>query len=112
MLLTEDGGELTEKEDKIANQATLVFLASLIGLMIYGIYIKGGADFAVFVITATAVTTGLAGRMHINEVAKTFIEGATPLLWIFIQFVLFTPFINFIEDTGGFEAVKNLFSCL
>lgn len=108
VLLTEDGGELTEKEDKIANQATLVFLASLIGLMIYGIYIKGGADFAVFVITATAVTTGLAGRMHINEVAKTFIEGATPLLWIFIQFVLFTPFINFIEDTGGFEAVKNL----
>ncbi|WP_029421802.1 TRAP transporter large permease subunit [Alicyclobacillus macrosporangiidus] len=96
------------KQLTIAKQSTLVFLISLVGLIIYGIATKGGAGFAIFVILFTALVTGLAGRMSPNELADTFVEGAKPLLWIFFQFVLFTPFMDFIDKMGGFEALKNL----
>lgn len=97
-----------QRQVKIANQATIAFLVTLIGAIIYGITVKGGANFTIVVILLTAIVTGLAGRMNPNQIAETFVEGAKPLLWIFLQFVLFTPFIFFIEKMGGFEALKNL----
>jgi gluconate:H+ symporter, GntP family len=100
--------ELGAGKRKIATQATIVFLISLIGLIIYGVMTKGGAGFAILVILFTAVVTGLAGRMSPNQLADTFVDGAKPLLWIFFQFVLFTPFMDFIDKMGGFEALKNL----
>ncbi|MGG1658590.1 Na+/H+ antiporter NhaC family protein [Brevibacillus sp. NRS-1366] len=96
------------RQVKISNQATLAFLITLIGAIIYGITVKGGANFTIVVILLTAIVTGLAGRMNPNQISETFVEGAKPLLWIFLQFVLFTPFIYFIEKMGGFEALKNL----
>lgn len=93
---------------KISKQATAAFLITLIGAIIYGITVKGGANFTIVVILLTAIVTGLAGRMNPNQISETFVEGAKPLLWIFLQFVLFTPFIYFIEKMGGFEALKNL----
>lgn len=101
-------GEETDKQKKISLQATSAFLITLLGLIIYGIAIKGGSTFAIFVIMTTALVTGLAGRLHPNEIAATFVEGAKPLVWLFIQFVLFSPFIEFIQDMGAFAAVKNL----
>ncbi|WP_289137800.1 SLC13 family permease [uncultured Brevibacillus sp.] len=92
----------------ISKQATAAFLITLIGAIIYGITVKGGANFTIVVILLTAIVTGLAGRMNPNQISETFVEGAKPLLWIFLQFVLFTPFIYFIEKMGGFEALKNL----
>jgi GntP family gluconate:H+ symporter len=100
--------ETDEHQRKISTQATIVFLISLIGLIIYGIVAKGGSGFAIFVILFTALVTGLAGRMSPNQLADTFVDGAKPLLWIFFQFVLFTPFMDFIDKMGGFEALKNL----
>lgn len=110
----EDANVLVEEPNKdprqvkISNQATIAFLVTLIGAIIYGITVKGGANFTIVVILLTAIVTGLAGRMNPNQIAETFVEGAKPLLWIFLQFVLFTPFIFFIEKMGGFEALKNL----
>ena len=95
-------------DNKIGNQATMAFALSLIGLIAYGIYIKGGATFAIFVILATALITGLVGRLHPNQLAETFVEGAKPMVWLFIQFVLFTPFMAFVDNMGGFQALANL----
>jgi H+/gluconate symporter-like permease len=95
-------------ESPISKQATWAFLATLLGLLIYGIHIKGGATFAIFVIMATALVTGLVGRLHPNTIAETFVDGAKPLVWLFLQFVLFTPFIQYIEDMGAFQALANL----
>ncbi|MED0676605.1 hypothetical protein ABEV55_09845 [Aneurinibacillus thermoaerophilus] len=100
--------EVELKQKKITTQATVAFLVTLIASIVYGIMIKGGSTYTIVVILLTAILTGLAGRMSPNQIADTFVEGAKPLLWIFIQFVLFTPFIYFTEKMGGFEALKNL----
>ncbi|MCP1308167.1 SLC13 family permease [Paenibacillus tyrfis] len=96
------------KQRTITTQATVAFLITLLGSIAYGITIKGGSTFTIVVILLTALITGLAGRLTPNQIADTFVEGAKPLLWIFIQFILFTPFIYFTEKMGGFEALKNL----
>lgn len=96
------------KTRKITTQATVAFLITLLGSIAYGIAIKGGSTFTIVVILLTALITGLVGRLSPNQIADTFVEGAKPLLWIFIQFILFTPFIYFTEKMGGFEALKNL----
>ncbi|WP_432356979.1 hypothetical protein [Sporosarcina sp. UB5] len=103
---TEDNGR--PLNSRVVNQATWAFLLSLIGLIIYGVIIKGGATFALVVIILTAIITGLAGRLSPNDIAETFFEGAKPLIWLFFQFVLFTPFIFYIQELGGFESLKNM----
>ncbi|MFP4200130.1 MAG: Na+/H+ antiporter NhaC family protein [Clostridia bacterium] len=107
-VLSENAEPKSDREESIAAQATAAFIISLLGFIAYGIMIEGGATFAIFVILATAIVTGLVGRLHPSDLAETFVEGAKPLTWLFIQFVLFSPFIKFIEDMGAFEAVKNL----
>lgn len=92
----------------VSAPATFAFLASLLGFIVYGIIVQGGSTFALFVILATTVVTGIAGRLGPNEMAETFIEGARPLVWLFITFVLFTPFILYMDQMGGFQAVGNL----
>ncbi len=103
------GAEQQEEFDpKIVKQTTWAFTITLLGFIIYGIIIQGGSTFAIMVITLTAIMTGLVGRLKPNEIAEYFFEGAKPLIWLFFQFVLFTPFIHYIEALGGFEALKNL----
>lgn len=100
----------TQKQEnpKVVKQATVAFLVTLLGLITYGIIIQGGSTFAIVVIVVTAIVTGLVGRMTPNDITETFFEGAKPLLWLFFQFVLFTPFIFYVQELGGFEALKNL----
>ncbi|MDN4609181.1 Na+/H+ antiporter NhaC family protein [Sporosarcina highlanderae] len=97
-----------EKKRKISTQATWAFLVTLLGLIVYGVLTEGGSTFAIVIILVTSITTGIAGRLSLNELVETFFEGAKPLVWLFFQFVLFTPFIYYIEKLGGFEALANL----
>jgi len=100
--------DMTDKEKKNSKRATYGFLITLLGLISYGLIIEGGSTFAIFVILTTAIVTGLAGGLHPNEIADKIAEGAQPLVWIFFMFVLFSPFIQFVEDMGAFTALKNL----
>ncbi len=97
-----------ETKKKTSLQATWAFLITLFGLIGYGVIIEGGSTFAIIIILITSIVTGLAGRLSLNEMVETFFEGAKPLVWLFFQFVLFTPFIYYIEKLGGFEALANL----
>jgi len=108
--LVESGMEKNDysENNKIVKQTTIAFLITMIALIIYGILIQGGSSFAIVIIISTAIVTGLVGRLNTKELAETFFEGAQPLIWLFFQFILFTPFINFIEELGGFEAVADL----
>lgn len=99
---------LSNNNKKVVNQATIAFLVSLVGLIVYGVINQGGSTFAIVVITVTAIITGIAGRLKPNEIVETFFEGAMPLVWLFFQFVLFTPFIFYIEELGGFMALQEL----
>lgn len=101
-------GNQSKNNSKAVKQATAAFFVSLIGLIIYGLIIGGGSTFAIIVIMVTAIITGLVGRLKPNELMEKFFEGAKPLIWLLFLFVLFTPFINYVEQLGGFQAIANL----
>ncbi len=84
-------------------QATIGFLVSMLGMITYGIFIKGGAAFSILAITVATIVTGLAGKMKVADLIDTFIKGASRLLWLLIMFILFNPFIEFIAGVGAFE---------
>jgi Na+/H+ antiporter NhaC len=98
----------SKSHSSVVKQATIAFFVSLIGLIIYGLVTGGGSTFAIIVILVTAIVTGLVGRLKPNELMETFFEGAKPLIWLFFLFILFTPFINYVEQLGGFQAIANL----
>ncbi len=84
-------------------QATIGFLVSMLGMIVYGIFIKGGAAFSILAITVATIVTGLAARLKVGDLIDTFVKGASRLMWLFIMFILFNPFIEFIAGVGAFE---------
>lgn len=100
------------KENYVATNevknATLAFAISMIALIVYGITLQSGSSFAILVITVASIITGIAGRLNANDLVDTFIKGASRMMWLFIMFILFNPFINFIAEAGSFEALVSL----
>lgn len=41
--------------------------------------------------------------MTIPDLIDTFVNSAAKLMWLFIMFILFNPFIDFIAEVGAFE---------
>lgn len=95
-----------ERSDPKAVRATIAFLVTLIALIVAGILNQGGVTFAVIVLTVTGIVTGLAYGMRPNAIAEAYFEGAKPLVWLFLLFVFFTPFIYYVEELGGFESLR------
>lgn len=91
-----------------AKRATVVFFLCMIGLIGYGIILQAGSSYAILVISVTAILTGLFGGIHPDRLFDVMIEGAARLLWLFIMFVLFTPFIGFVSEAGAFDALVGL----
>lgn len=89
-------------------RATLIFAVVMLGLIAYGIFLQSGASYAILVIIATAIVTGFAGGLKANDVVDTFVSGCGKMMWLFIMFILFDPFINFIADAGAFESLVSL----
>lgn len=86
-------------------RATLVFVTAMVVLLGYGIAMKQGAAYAVFTMITAALATGVAAKMSFGELTDTFLEGMQKLLWMFIMFLLFDPFLNFISQSGAFQAI-------
>lgn len=103
--------EQPEEEYVAGNEvkrAALAFAAAMVALIGYGITLQSGSSYAITVITVSAVITGIAGKMKMNDMVDTFIQGASRMMWLFIMFILFNPFINFIAEVGAFEALVSL----
>lgn len=90
---------------KEVKQATIAFAIGMVALIGYGITLQSGSSYAITVITVSAVITGLAGKLKLNDLVETFIQGASRMMWLFIMFILFDPFINFIAQVGAFETL-------
>ena len=86
-------------------RATAVFFISLIVLIIYGMFAQSGSSYAIVVMFTTAILTGIFGKLDLNTIFDTMIKGAGRMVWLFIMFVLFDPFIAFISEAGAFEAL-------
>jgi len=89
-------------------RATLAFGITMVALIAYGITLQSGSSFAITVITVSAIITGFAGKMKANDLVDTFIQGASRMMWLFIMFILFNPFINFIAEAGAFESLVSI----
>lgn len=88
-----------------AKRATFAFLISFVALIAYGIMVKGGASYAILIMITLAIITGLAGKMKIGTIADTFFKGMTRLIWLFMMFVLFEPFLIYVEQSGAFQSL-------
>lgn len=93
-------------------RATIVFIISMIALIGYGISLQSGSSYAILVITVAAITTGIAGKLSMSDLIETFIQGAAKMMWLFVMFIFFNPFINFIAEAGSFEALVSFLTPL
>lgn len=104
--------DLNINEDFIATpettKATIVFTLVMIGMLIYGIFAKAGAAYAVLVMLVVAFSTGLAAGKSLMEIIQSLIKGSTKMFWLFFMFVLYDPFLNFVTMTGAFEKLGEL----
>lgn len=92
----------------VINRSTAVFGITMLLMIIYGIVMKAGASYALTVMFVVAFTTGIAAKIGITEILKLMIEGASKMFWLFILFVLYDPFLNFVTESGAFDAIANL----
>lgn len=93
---------------KETRRATLAFFLSLLILIGYGIAVKSGSSYAIVVMFTSAIFTGVAGGLPLNDLFDTMMEGAGRMIWLFVMFVLFHPFITFIAEAGAFEELVSL----
>lgn len=95
-------------DEESSKRATKVFAVSIILLIAYGIYSGSGSSYAILVMFTTAILTGFSAGLNSNELFDTMMEGAGKMIWLFIMFVLFHPFITFISEVGAFEELVRL----
>lgn len=105
---TEDTDSEKFVPTKESNKATLVFAITMIIMIIYGVIAKAGASYALTVMIVVAFTTGWAAKISSADILKLIIEGASKMFWLFILFVLYDPFLNFVTASGAFDAIANL----
>ena len=86
----------------------MTFLICMTLLVAYGIINKGGASYAIMVMLITALATGLAGGLSLGKVFDSVMEGCGRMMWLFFIFLLFDPFLGFVEQSGAFEALGEI----
>lgn len=96
------------KPSRETKNGTWAFCISVVLLIGYGIYSKCGSSYAILVLVTVSVVTGLVCRMKLGDMVDTMMEGAGRMVSMFMMFVLFTPFITFIEEAGAFTALADL----
>lgn len=86
-------------------RATLAFCVTMVGMLCYGIISQAGASYAIVVMLAAALITGIAAGMRLDTTLNVFIKGSSKMYWMFFMFVLFDPFLNYVAESGAFEAI-------
>lgn len=107
----EEGTTLTAegvKPTKATATATVAFIAIMLVMVIWGIATKGGASFVILVMVLASLVTGMVGGMSAGQVFDAIMEGCGRLFWLFFMFLLFAPFLNFVTESGAFDALVTL----
>ena len=103
---------VTAKEDYVptpeVQRATKAFLITMAIMVVYGIVTKGGASFVILVMLTAAVVTGIAAKMKPADIFDAITEGMGKMIWLYLMFVLFNPFLNFVTESGAFDALLEL----
>lgn len=93
---------------KATVSATLAFALVMLAMVVWGIATNGGAAFVILVMIAASLITGVVGGMSPGKVIDAMMEGCGKMFWIFFMFLLFNPFLNFVTESGGFDALVDL----
>jgi len=88
-----------------ARQAMWAFVATMVVMLAYGIYIKAGFSYALLVMLVTAFTTGLVGRLSPTRILQAIYAGASRLIWLFLLFWLFNPILTLVDQTKAYQAL-------
>ena len=91
--------------DNITKRATTAFIITMLVMVIYGIATKGGASFVILVMIVAAIITGLFAKMPVGQIFDNMMEGCSKMMWLFFMFLLFNPFLNFVTQSGAFDAL-------
>jgi H+/gluconate symporter-like permease len=86
-------------------RATWGFCISMAGMVVYGVYNKGGSSYALMVLAAVSVVTGFAAGYTASQIFQEVMEGCGKFVWVFVMFILFDPFLGFVEKSGAFQAL-------
>ncbi len=109
-----EGKSAYGEEDKAADEfiatpeirrGTFAFIATMVVMLIYGVISKAGASYAIVVMLIAALVTGISSGMGFERSLKTLIEGSSKMYWMFFMFILFDPFLNYVAESGAFEAI-------
>jgi len=93
---------------KQTNIATIVFIITLFVLLVFGILKGRGASYAIFIMIAVSIATGVSCGMKAKDIVEHFFEGMQKMIWMFCMFILFEPFLRFVEQSGSFTALFKL----
>lgn len=92
---------------KKANSATIAFLVTMLGLLVYGIIAKAGASHAIFVMLVSSIITGVVGGLGFKGAIQAMLEGASRMFYMFFMFIMFELMLNYVSGSGAFEAVTS-----
>lgn len=91
-----------------AVRSALTFIAVMVILVVISFIYKTKSDFIIIMMLASASATAIAGRMSIKDACVTFTKGMAPMCYLFLNFVVFTPFLSMVSSTGCFAVIADV----
>lgn len=91
------------------NYATSLFLLSFTLCVAYGLIMHATTSFVIIVMFFLAFLAGLSGSLSFTRIFSLIISGMQKNLNIFLIFILLDPFLNLVQNAGGFTSLAHLF---
>ncbi len=112
--------ELCENKDsaepftpsKQHKKSLLLFLSTFFACVLYGLINQAKTSYVIFVMLFLALITGLASHLRFKTIINLFIKGMQKNVSLFLLFILFDPFMNLLQQAGGFHALTTLLTPL
>lgn len=89
-------------------RSTILFAIVVIGIVVYGIFTNAGMNNAITVIVGGFLAVSIGSKFSAKKAVDTFMQGCGQYLWVFILFLMFNPFLNFVSLSGAYDALVEL----
>lgn len=87
------------------NLASVCFVLAFIAAVVSGIIVKAGTSYVIVVMLGLSLIVGLVGGLSVDRIFKLIVKGMAGNVGLFILFLFLDPFMNFVEQAGGFKAL-------
>ena len=108
----DEAGQASFAVTDSCKRGTTAFLAVMAIMLAYGIYAGAGASYAIVVVLAAAMATGIAAGLRVTGTLQTMVTGSAKMYSMFFMFLLLDPFLNYISASGAFDAIVGYLSPL